>query len=436
MKPIPIKPVSVNKAARELRGSAAGAPWRPVWLLAAPHRLAFFMAALMLAVSSIWWTAVLVTRCLSITLPWAVPVSAAHALLMAMGFMPLFFAGFIFTAGPKWLGLPGVTARSLLPGLTAMLCGWGLVLIGFHTHTMVASAGLALVASGWTTLSMKLVAMLRKSHVPDRIHLKVVAVACGVGVIALWLAGVSLALSSTLTLRIATQVALWGFIAPIFAVVSHRMIPFFGTRAVPVLDAWRPMWLLWLMVSMLWLEAVLSAADLLYLPWPAAMRWGQVAVELPFSLLMLWLAVRWGLVQSLKIRLIAMLHGGFTWLGISFALNAISHTLMVLTKGQLSLGLAPLHAMTMGYLGATMFAMITRVSSGHGGRSVAADSIAWALYWILQTAVLLRVIAAIWPAISTALTLLAILAWTMATVGWAVRYGSWFGRPRLDGRPG
>ncbi|MDO8388549.1 MAG: NnrS family protein [Polaromonas sp.] len=414
----------------------AGAPWRPRWLLAAPHRLAFFMAALMLAMSSAWWAIVLVTRAVNITPFWAVPAPAAHALLMSMGFMPLFFAGFLFTAGPKWLGLREVAARSLLPALSLMLAGWLGVLFGFHTHALVASAGLSLVAAGWTVLSLKFLTLLRQSRVPDRIHASLVAVACGVGVLTLWTAVLSLAIGSTLLLRIATQVGLWGFVATVFVVVSHRMIPFFGSSAVAFLDAWRPLWLLWVMVAMLWLEAALSATDLAWWPGSAAMRWGQVAVELPFSLLMLWLALRWGLVQSLKIRLLAMLHGGFTWLGISFGLNALSHALMALTNGELSLGLAPLHAMTMGYLGATMFATTTRVSSGHGGRPVAADNIAWTLYWILQSAVLLRVIAALWPAVSTAFTLLAIAAWTVATVGWAVRYGRWFGRPRLDGRPG
>ena len=32
--------------------------------------------------------------------------------------------------------------------------------------------------------------------------------------------------------------------------------------------------------------------------------------------------------------------------------------------------------------------------------------------------------------------LVAISAWTLATCAWSLRYGSWFGRPRLDGRPG
>ncbi|NDP39982.1 MAG: NnrS family protein [Rhodoferax sp.] len=436
MKPNVIKPATVNNTSRAVRASLVTPPWRPIWLLAAPHRLAFFMAALMLVMSSAWWGIILVNRTLGTALFWAVPVSAAHGLLMTMGFMPLFFAGFLFTAGPKWLRLQEVTARSLLPGLIFMLTGWVLVLIGFHTYTLVSCAGMTLVAAGWTVLSVKFSMMVRRSDVPDRIHARLVEFACGVGAIALWTAAVSLAIGSELILRTATQMGLWAFIATLFAVVSHRMIPFFGASAVPFLDAWRPMWLLWVMVTVLWLEAAFSAAELWSGPFSAAMRWGQVAVELPASLLLLGLAIRWALVQSLKIRLIAMLHGGFTWLGISFALSALSHTLMALTDGARSLGLAPLHAMTMGYLGATMFAMTTRVSSGHGGRPVAADDVAWTLYWILQSAVLLRVTAAIWPAVGTPFTLLAIAAWTAATLGWALRYGRWFGRPRLDGRPG
>jgi uncharacterized protein involved in response to NO len=134
--------------------------------------------------------------------------------------------------------------------------------------------------------------------------------------------------------------------------------------------------------------------------------------------------------------MLAMLHGGFLWLGVAIGLQALSHGLMALTGNELSLGLAPVHALTMGYLGATMFAMTTRVASGHGGRPVAADNPAWTLYWVLQAAVLLRVIGALWPSGATTLTLAAVLAWSLATVGWSWRYGNGFGRPRPDGRPG
>jgi len=177
-----------------------------------------------------------------------------------------------------------------------------------------------------------------------------------------------------------------------------------------------------------------AVAELPWWPLPAAWRWAQVAVEAPAAVLLLWLAVRWGLVQSLKIRLLAMLHGGFVWLGLCLALAAVSHGL--LAGGGKGLGLAPTHALSMGYLGATLIAMITRVASGHSGRPLAADNLAWALYWGLQAAALLRVGAALWPQADGPLILLAVAAWAGATTGWAWRYGGWLGRPRADGRPG
>jgi uncharacterized protein involved in response to NO len=222
----------------------------------------------------------------------------------------------------------------------------------------------------------------------------------------------------------------------VFAVVSHRMLPIFGTNAVPFPDTWRPMGLLWVMLATLGFEGLFAIAETGWWPLSAGMRWIQVAIETPASLLMIWLAARWGLVQSLKIRLLAMLHAGFVWLGLALVLNAISHLLMASSDDHLSLGLAPLHALTMGYLGATMFAMTTRVSSGHGGRPVAADNPAWVLYWFLQVAVALRVTAALWPLAGTPMSLLAISAWAIATIGWSIRYGRWFGQPRADGRPG
>jgi uncharacterized protein involved in response to NO len=410
--------------------------WRFAWLLAAPHRLGFFGAALMMGASSLWWGAVLLALALGYVPQWALAPTLAHALLMALGFTPLFITGFLFTAGPKWLGLGEVSARSLLPAVAVMLTGWLFAIIGFHWHTLLAGAGVALVATGWTRLCLKFTVLLLESRMPDRIHATVVTIACGVGAAAMWLAAVALATDAITLLRSATLIALWGFVAAVFVTVSHRMIPFFSASAVPLLDAWRPMWLLWVLLTTLLLEGLPAVAELWWWPLPAVLRWLQIALEVPAALLLFWITLRWGLVQSLKIRLLAMLHAGFMWLGVAIALSAVSHTLAILTNGELSLGLAPLHAMTMGYLGATLFAMATRVSSGHGGRPLAADDLAWALYWVLQLAVLLRVSAAIWPQLGTPLALLAISAWSVATIGWAIRYGGWFGRPRVDGRPG
>ena len=58
------------------------------------------------------------------------------------------------------------------------------------------------------------------------------------------------------------------------------------------------------------------------------------------------------------------------------------------------------------------------------------------MFLVLQFAVLLRVGAALWAAAEPWLLIAAALAWAGAVGGWALRYGAWFGRPRMDGRPG
>jgi len=408
--------------------------WRASRLLSAPHRLGFFAAALVFALSALWWAVVLSTRAAGIALPWVVAPPIAHGLLMSAGFMPLFIIGFLFTAGPRWLGQPPVQARSLLAPVLLMLSGWPIALAGFHWVAGLAALGVAFVAAGWSAIALRFVRLLRASTVPDRTHAFAVAWASSIGALALWAIVFALASGEYSGVRAITQVLLWGWFAPTFATVSHRMIPFFTAAALPVLDAWRPNWLLWLQLGALAFAGAGMVAELFWWPLPAALRWVQAAVEAPVGVLLLWVSVRWGLVQSLRIRLLAMLYGGFVWLGLAMALLALSHALQAL--GHPGLGLAPLHALTMGYLGATLIAMTTRVAAGHSGRPLAADDLAWTLYWLLQAAALLRLTAALWGAVEMHLLLCAIGAWLMATVGWALRYGSWLGRPRIDGRPG
>ena len=429
MKTLPIRALPPDTA-------GATGPWRFAHLMSAPHRLAFAAGAAMLALTALWWALVLVARQAAITLPWVLAPSTAHGLLMALGFMPFFITGFAFTAGPRWLGLPDVPATALRAPLLLMLGGWLFALLGIHLNAALAAVGVAAVALGWSTIARRFFGLLRSSVVPDQLHPRLLAATSVLGALALWAAVAALALGDDTLLRAATRLALWGFLAPLFVTVGHRMLPFFTASALPLQRAWRPNALLWVMLAVVLSELPFALAELWWWPLPAAARWAQVGIELPAALLLLWLALRWGLLQSLKIRLLAMLHTGFLWLGLTFALSAASHALMAWRGPEQSLGLAPLHALTMGYLGSTLLAMATRVTAGHSGRPLAADDIAWALFWALQVAVLLRLASALWPALAAPLLLAAVASWALAMVGWALRYGRWLGRPRADGRPG
>ena len=158
-------------------------------------------------------------------------------------------------------------------------------------------------------------------------------------------------------------------------------------------------------------------------------------LELAAGGVLVWLAVLWGLFKSLRIRLLAMLHVGFLWLGLGLALSGASQLLGWASHSAV-LPLAPLHAITMGALGSLMLAMVTRVSCGHAGRSVVADDLVWALFWLLQAATLLRIAAAVPGVPAQPLLTAAAVLWAGLMLIWGFRYGSWYGRPRADGRPG
>ncbi|MBI3369252.1 MAG: NnrS family protein [Burkholderiales bacterium] len=427
------------------QGAHPGMPWRFARLYSAPHRIAFAAGAAMLAASALWWATAMLTLAGGHPLRFGLPPFQSHGLVMTLGFMPLFFTGFLFTAGPRWLGHAPVDAAELRAPLLAQLSGWAVFLLGVHGPdpafgSVLGGIGLAAVAVGWTQVCARFVAMLRASPVADRTHARVIAAAGAVGALCMWAAAIGVALAEYALVRAALHVGLWCFVGGVFAAVSHRMIPFFSASALPVLDAWRPLWLLWSFIGLLGMEGVFATVQAWRGGLPSAAQALLAVIELPAGVALLALALRWGLLQSLRIRLLAMLHLGFVWLGLAFVLAGLSHALGASSGGALGLGVAPLHAYTMGFLGSTLLAMVSRVSAGHSGRPLAADNAVWCLFWALQVAALARVVAAVLAANGSpgAMPLIATAAvvWSAVCITWAARYTRWYGTPRADGRPG
>lgn len=414
--------------------------WRLQYLMLAPHRLGFFLAMVVLGASGLWWALVQLTRMgdVGFSLHDSLSPTVLHAAVMVFGFIPLFFSGFLFTAGPKWLGVQPWDTRKLLWPLLLQAGGWLLWLIGgmVLSHIAIVGAALAWVGLvGMTTLFWRLVLC---SPAPDQIHARTIGAALIAGCLALAGIVASLAVQAQDVARVCALTGLWGCVLVVYVVVAHRMIPFFTSSAMPFIQVWRPFWLLWLMLG----AAVFEAAAVWVefegpLHGPVGTVWMLVRglLELGTGAVLLWLAGVWGVVQSLKNRLLAMLHIGFLWLGLSFVLGGASQLLGLVYDRPL-LGLGALHALTMGCLGSLMLAMVTRVSCGHSGRALVADGIAWSLFWVLQVATVVRIVAAVPSEWMNLQLLLAGSLWLGVVLVWGVRLGAWYGRLRADGRPG
>ena len=145
----------------------------------------------------------------------------------------------------------------------------------------------------------------------------------------------------------------WCFLIPVFATVCHRMIPFFTASVLPQIAVFRPWWVLGVMVGGALAHGAIEALG------PENATW---LVDLPAAAFLWILVLRWGIVQSLANRLLAMLHFGFVWYAIALTLFGVQSLLG--TVGYHLLGLAPLHALTMGFCSSLLVAMVTRVTAG------------------------------------------------------------------------
>lgn len=411
--------------------------WRPARLLWAPHRLGFAAACLLLICSSAWWLWLQTTRMGWLPVPYmAVSPTITHGVLMVYGFMPLFFSGFLFTAGPKWLGVLAPPARQMAGATLLQTVGWLTFIAGSHWHPFAAFGGMALAWAGLSWNLWRFWHLTRSSDADDKTHPHVILLAGALGSLCLASAGISLLAGRVDLTRVWLLTGLWGFVATTYIAAAHRLIPFFTSSALPMVAVWRPMWVLYFLL--------LAVAQKVVLVWFEWSGWNVTTLQTLSSfwmavsgLVVLWLAFMWGLAQSLSIRLLAMLHVGFVWLGIAFLLDALGHFWSVVIRSA-PWALGALHATTIGFMGSLMLAMVTRVSCGHGGRKLVADNLTWSLFGLLQLAALARVAAAMstgQPELANALTLLSALLWCVCVVPWSLRLLDWFGRPRADGRP-
>jgi uncharacterized protein involved in response to NO len=219
------------------------------------------------------------------------------------------------------------------------------------------------------------------------------------------------------------DVGVWCFLIPVFATVCHRMIPFFTAGVLPQIAVFRPWWVLAIMVGASLAHGALAVFGLENSTW---------LLDLPAAVF-LWLLVwRWGIVQSLANRLLAMLHLGFVWYAIALTLFGVQSLLALI--GYTALGLAPLHALTMGFCTSLLMAMVTRVTCGHSGRTLAADAWTWRLFLLLQFATLSRIAVEIipWRGWLPA----AIALWCLSILPWCTKYAPVYWRPRIDGKAG
>jgi uncharacterized protein involved in response to NO len=290
-----------------------------------------------------------------------------------------------------------------------------------------SSLGLLLHILGWSAALRGLLATLRGGKDPDKRHAWATWVALFLGAVAEAVMLAGLFFGHDEWLQPALELGIWGCLTPLFLTVCHRMIPYFTSRVVSNYVVIRPYALLWAMWSGCLVHAALAAAG------QGSMTW---LVDLLLAALAFWFSARWGLRRGFQVRLLAMLHVAFLWAGAAFALYGLDSLAGFLGLSW-SAGHAPLHALGIGFFGAMLIGMASRVSLGHSGRALQADAATWWLFWLMQGVALLRMLPDMTAGLLPyRLVTLAGLAWLAVFGAWVWKYAPMTWRPRVDGKTG
>lgn len=409
--------------------TARTAPAALARLASVPHRFFFLAGAIQLVAVALWWLADLGGRYAGLYGPiaWTVPAPWAHGFLMVFTVFPFFVFGFLMTAMPNWTGVPVARRAHLAAGLP-MVLGVASFYAGLALDARLALAGVALLVTGWLTGVTALARVVRANRGRDR-HAAGLTALLGVGALAAASFGGWLATGAGAFAIASRHAGLWLFLLPLFLTVAHRLVPFFSSRVIEAYVTFRPRWSIRLLV------AGCAAHFALELASAGAWLW---VVDAPMAAWVGFLALKWGLRGSFRARLLVMLHLSLVALAAALALYALDSVTLALA-GSAPLGLGPLHALAIGYFTAQTVAMVSRVSLGHSGRALEADSLTWRAFLGVLAVALLRVLSELWivpPQARVSLALVAGLLWLAVFAPWAARYVPIYLAPRADGKPG
>src|SRR5262249_28467999 len=132
---------------------------------------------------------------------------------------------------------------------------------------------------------------------------------------------------------------------------------------------------------------------------------------------------RWAGDRTAADRLVLILHAGFAFIPLGFALGSLAALGMVAPS-------AGIHAWTVGAIGIMTLAVMSRASLGHTGRPLAASPALQMIYAAAGIAAIARIAAALAPEIGTSLLHIGAVAWAMAFLGFAALYAPLLCQPK------
>ncbi len=321
-------------------------------------------------------------------------------------FTPAFFA-FLFTTFPRFSSTPAIKKEKYMNIFSLYYLGSALFVLGSIVSPIFSAIGMVLTFIGHFMGTLILQSIYKKTTMEDKHDIYWILLAMKFGVLAHLLFIVGELFYQPL-IGLSTEISTYLFLFLLTFSVAQRMVPFFSHSLASKNDV-----LLKIIFSLLLLHIVLEGVY----------TNSSFLVDILIGTLIAKELLRWELEYPHPNPLLWILHTALYWVPIAFIVGGLVNLISFSTN--VSFLLLDIHLLLLGFVFTMLIGFGTRVTLGHSGNTMQADTWTKRLFMFTQVVVLLRILVSLVASLGWNFMILfdiSITTWLLFFTAWAIRF--------------
>ncbi|MEA1953016.1 MAG: NnrS family protein [Campylobacterota bacterium] len=321
-------------------------------------------------------------------------------------FTPAFFA-FLFTTFPRFSSTPSIEKNRYMQVFSLYYLGSALFSLGSIVSPVLSALGMLLVFAGHFMGTNILSSIYKKTLIEDKHDIYWILLSMKFGLFAHLLFIVAELFYQPLV-GLSTEISTYLFLFLLTFSVAQRMVPFFSHSLAGRNDTLLKV-VFTLLVLHIVLEGVYTNSSFL--------------VDILIGTLIGKELLRWKLQYPHPNPLLWILHTALYWIPIAFIVAGVTNLVTLITG--VSFLLLDIHLLLLGFVFTILIGFGTRVTIGHSGNMMHADSWTKRLFYFTQVVVVVRILVSLVAALGWNFMVLfdiSATVWLIMFIAWAVRF--------------
>ncbi|HIP27722.1 MAG TPA: NnrS family protein [Sulfurovum sp.] len=326
--------------------------------------------------------------------------------LIFLLFTPAFFA-FLFTTFPRFSSTPAIDKKVYMRIFNFYYIGSILFVLGSLISPILSSIGMIVVFIGHILGMLVLKKIYTTTQLEDKDDIYWILLATQFGVLSHFVFILGQLFFSTF-IGFALEIAIYLFLFLLSFSVAQRMVPFFSHAMIEKNKQ---------------LLKHITILIVLHILFEGFLSHSSFIVDFLLALLIGKELLRWKLPFPKDNPLLAILHISLYWVPLAFALAGVTNFISLFSP--ITFLALDIHVLALGFVFTILIGFGTRVTLGHSGNMMQADTwVSYLFYWT-QVVVLVRILVSIVAAFGWNFIVLfdiSVITWIIMFIAWAVRF--------------